>query len=180
MMPPQLAKAHKPRRSTKPILESLPSVNVNVFKISSLFTGRRVIIKPLKIPDIAAFKVTGTHIDFHLKSLHRGIAGPVQRFAVKPIKTGWGMRFAFVCNCGKGTIKLYLHNRRLMCRFCCNGRYVSEAISRQSRPQLTALRVENILTKPLWQRTRERLLKRFGPKLLRAQGAYGTQTRNLY
>src|SRR5262245_13796443 len=99
--PWQLAKAFKPRKSTKPILESLPAVSVNTFKISSLYTNKRAIIKPLQIPDIAAVKVSATHIDFHFTSLHRGIEGPIQRFNVKPIKTGWGVRFAFVCNCGK-------------------------------------------------------------------------------
>src|SRR5262245_18979568 len=129
MMPWQLAKAKRPGRgkSTKPILESLPSVSVNTFKISSLFTGKKHIMRSLQIKDIAAVKVSGTHIDFHWTSLHRGIEGPVQRFNVKPIKNGFGVRFACVCNCGKGCIKLYLHNRSLMCANCCNGRHVSRA-----------------------------------------------------
>jgi hypothetical protein len=178
--PWQLARAFKPRKSTKPILETLPSVNVNTFKISSLYTGKRVIIKPLRIPDIVAFKVSGTHVDFHLKSLHRGIAGSVQRFAVKPIRTGWGMRFAFVCNCGKGCIKLYFHNRSLMCGKCCNGRLASQALDQRNRPVLQASRIQNFLdTKSrIFRDTRERLRKRFGDKVMMAQSRMSTRARS--
>ena len=177
--PWQLAKAFKPRKSTRPILEQLPSVSVNTFKISSLFTGKSAIIRPLRIADIIAVKVSLTHVDFHLKSLHRGVEGPVQRFNVKPIKTGWGIRYAFICNCGKGCIKLYLHHGSLMCGKCCNGRLASQAISRPSRPALQALRLADFLdSKPLWRQAKERLRKRFGDKVLRAQGKLGTDVRS--
>ena len=177
--PPQLAKAYKPRRSTKPILETLPSVSVYELRICSLYNGKTDILKPLKIPDITAFKVTLTHVEFHLKSLHRGVEGPVQRFKVKPIRTGFGIRHAFVCNCGKGALKLYYWQRSLLYRWCCGNRHASRAISRQSRPVLQAARLEVFLNKPIWQRTRERLEKRFGHKLMRPQRAYGTYVRNL-
>jgi len=176
--PWQLAKAHKPRRSTKPILEQLPCVAAHELKISSLFTGKSAIIRPLRIADIAAVKVSLTDVEFHLKSLHRGVEGPVQRFNVKPIKTGWGIRYAFICNCGKGCIKLYLHHGSLMCGKCCNGRYASRAISRTSRPVLQALRLADFLdSKPLWRQAKERLRKKFGDRVLRAQGQFGTDAR---
>src|SRR5262245_17665142 len=178
--PWQLAKAFKPRKSTRPILEQLPSVSVNTFKISSLFTGKNATIKPLKIPNITAFKVSLTHIDFHLKSLHRGSEGPIQRFNVKPIKTGWGIRYAFVCHCGKGCIKLYLHHRSLMCGKCCNGRLASQAVNQNQRPILQISRIHSFLDSHLYKRTRERLRKRLGEQALRAQGKMGTDAKNLW
>ena len=179
--PWQLAKAFKPRKSSRPILEQLPAVSTTELKISSIYKGKPANIKPLKIPGIEAIKRSLTEVEFHFRPLHRGQKGRVEAFRIKHWRVGYGIRHAFLCNtCGQSAIKLYLYNHTLLCRFCCNGRYVCEAISRQSRPQLMAMRIENLLTKPLWQRTRERLLKRFGPKLLRAQQAYGTQTRNLY
>lgn len=179
MMPPQLARAHRPRRSTRPILETLPAVTTTELKISSLYTGKKRILRPLKIPNIESVKVSLTAVEFQFTSLHRGIEGPKQCFAVAPTKTGFFLRPLFVCNtCGRSVKRLYLHNHSLLCRFCCNGRYASRAISRQSRPILQAVRLEDFLaTKPIWKRTRERLLKRFGPKLLRAQQAYGTEVR---
>ena len=175
--PWQLAKAYKPRKSTRPILETLPSVSVNTFKISSLYTGKRAIIRPLKIPNIVAFKVTLTHVEFHLKSLHRGIEGPIQRFNVKPIKTGWGIRYAFICNCGKGCIKLYLHHGSLLCRHCTRARYVSQAITPRRRPLLQASRLQAFLdSRPKLKHARKQLEQRLGIKLIQAQSRFSTRT----
>src|SRR5262245_45251962 len=90
MMPPQLARAHRPRRSSRPILETLPAVSTTELRISSLYHGRRAILKPLKIPNIERVKVSLTTVDFHFESLHRGQKGRTETFRLKPIRTGFG------------------------------------------------------------------------------------------
>jgi hypothetical protein len=157
----------------------LPALAASELQISQTYQSKRPTLKPLRIPDIASVKLGHLVVEFCFESLHRGREGPTQRFNLRPIKTGFGLRYSFECQvCGKGHYKLYYHNRSLIGP--CNGRYACEAVSRQGRQQLAAMRIENLLSKPMWRQTRERLLKRFGPKLLRAQHAYGTQVRNLY
>ena len=180
--PWQLAKAFKPRKSSRPILEQLPAVSTTELRISSLYRGKRPMIKPLKIPNIESVAVSPTAVEFNFKPLHRGQQGRTETFRLKPIRTGFGsFRYCFHCNtCGRPVIRLFFHNYTLLCRWCCGNRHASRAISRTSRPVLQAARLESFLNKPIWQRTRERLLKRFGPKLMRAQQAYGTRVRNLW
>jgi hypothetical protein len=180
MQPPQLARAHKPRRSSRPILETLPSVTTTELQISSIYYGKKLIIKPLKkIPNLESIKVSGTRVEFHFQPLHRGQRGRSEAARIKATKTGFFLRPLFLCNsCGRAIKRLYLHNHVFMCRFCCNGRYASRACNQHQRPVLAAARLNDFLaTKPVWQRTRERLLKRFGPKVLQAQSAYSTEVR---
>src|SRR5262245_1444193 len=132
-MPPQLAKAKRPGKgkSTKPILEQLPAVSTTELRISSLYQGKRAILKPLKIPNIEGVKVGPLTVEFRFQSLHRGQKGRTETFRLKSWRVGYGIRHAFLCNsCGRSANKLYLHHSTLMCRFCCNGRYASRAISR--------------------------------------------------
>jgi hypothetical protein len=140
--------------------------------------------KSLKLPRLAAVKVSVTHVEFHFESLHRGVEGPTQRFNVKHIRTGFGsFRCAFYCNtCGKPVVRLYYYNNSLLCRWCCNGRHGSQAISRQSRPALQINRITDFLSSKsrLLRRTRERLTKRLGAKVMRAQGQLGTDARPLW
>jgi len=181
--PWQLAKAFKPRKSTRPILEQLPAVSTTELKISSLYTGKKHILKPLKIPGIEGIKRSLSAVEFHFRPLHRGQQGRVEAFRLKPIKTGFGsFRYCFHCNtCATPVERLYYFNHSLVCRWCCNGRYVSRAITPASRPALQRMRVETFINnKRVWQHTRERLLKRFGEKALRPQGRMGTKARSLW
>src|SRR5262249_37268233 len=156
--PPQLAKAFKPRRSSRPILETLPAVSTTELRISSLYQGKPARIKPLKIPNIEGVKVGPLTVEFHFKSLHRGVQGPVQQFSLRPIKAGLGIRYAFVCSCGKNVLKLYCWHQSLLCRYCIRGRKASQAISRTSRPILQAARIADFLDNKsrIYRRTRER------------------------
>jgi len=182
--PWQLAKAFKPRKSSRPILEQLPAVSTTELKISSIYKGKPANIKPLKIPNIESVAVSLTAVEFHFRALHRGQRGRSERFTLKPIKTGFGtFRYAFLCNtCATPVVRLYHFNHSLLCRWCCNGRYVSRAINQNQRPTLQRMRVQTFIdNKPkLYQRTRERLLKRFGQKALTPQGRMGTQARPLW
>jgi hypothetical protein len=178
-MPPQLAKAKRPRKSLRPILEQLPAVSTTELRISSLYRGKYAILKPLKIPNIVSVKVSLTHVEFHFKSLHRGAEGPVQRFNIKPIRCGFGnFRHCFHCNtCGKPVKKLYYLNRSLLCRHCTKARYLSQAITPNSRPLLQAARLQAFLdSRPKLKHARQRLEQRFGLKLMQAQSRFSTRT----
>jgi len=183
-MPPQLASAKRPPKgqSRRPILEQLPAVSANELRISSIYQGKRATIKPLKIPNIAGVKVGPLSVDFHFKSLHRGVEGPVQRFNLRLIKAGFRVQYAFVCNCGKTILKLYFWRNSLVCRYCCKGRLASQAISRTSRPILQANRIAEFLDSKsrIFKRTRERLRKRLGDKLMLAQSRLGTRAANIW
>jgi hypothetical protein len=177
-MPWQLAKAKRPRKSSQPILEQLPCISVNQLRICSLSPDKTYIIRnQIKWPFVASIKLAWDFIEFHLPSLHRGQLGPMQSFAIKPIKTGFGIRHAFVCNCGEGVLKLYHHNRRIACRYCHRGRYASQAITANSRPSLQAARIQHFLDNKtrLLHRTRERLQKRLGANVMIAQRRLGTR-----
>jgi len=178
-MPPQLAKAHRPRKSTRPILEQLPAVTTTELRISSTYQGKRPIIKPLRIPNLSGFKLGHLTVEFLFQPLHRGQKGRTETFRLKPLR---GIQYAFLCNsCGRAVMRLYLHHSTLLCRCCCNGRYASQAISSKSRPVLEATRIQSFLdNKPrIFHKTQERLRKRLGEKLMRAQRKYSTDARNL-
>jgi hypothetical protein len=180
--PWQLAQAHKPRKSLRPILEQLPAVSTTELHISSIYRGKPAAIKPLKIPRIESVKVSLTRVDFHFQSLHRGQRGRTETFRLKPIRTGFGtFRYAFLCNtCGRPVVRLYYFNHVLLCRWCCNGRHATQASNQYQRPVLQALRLADFLdNKPLWRRAKERLRKKFGDKVLRAQGKLGTDIRSV-
>jgi len=179
-MPWQLARAKRSPRgqSRRTILEQLPAVSTTELRISSLYTGEKRIMRPLKIPNIASVKVALTHVEFHFKSLHRGVEGPVQRFKVKPIRTGFGIRHCFHCNtCGKPVKKLYYLNRSLLCRHCTKARYVSQTLGSKTRPILQASRLQAFLdSRPKLKHARQRLEQRLGLKLMQAQSRFSTRT----
>jgi hypothetical protein len=92
--------------------------------------------------------------------------GRIQSFKLKAIKTGFGIRFAFICNCGKPVISLYYRYGNLSCRHCCNVVYASQTCSKRQRSALQAIRIEHFLNnkRGLFRHTRERLKKRLGEK----------------
>jgi hypothetical protein len=190
MMPPQLARAHRPRKSSRPILETLPAISVNELGIPSLFDTKTYILPnvSLRYPHVTAIRLCVHFVEFQLPSLHRGKDGPTHSFNLKHIRTGignhngCGIRHAFICHCGKPTIKLYYWQRQLGCKRCVNARWACQVISRQSRPALQINRITDFLSSKsrLLRRTRERLTKRLGEKVMRAQGQLGTDARPLW
>jgi hypothetical protein len=133
----------------------------------------------LRFPQLAAAKVARDIVEFHHTSLHRNTIGPIQTVGIKRIKTGFGShgRCAFICDCGRPVIKLYYRGRQLACKRCCNAIHASQAVNQHQRPVL----IESFLNKPkLYTRTRERLRKRFGDKVMMAQGQLGTWARPLW
>jgi hypothetical protein len=162
-MPPQLAGAHRPSKgkSTRPILEQLPSVCVNDLQIPRDYQIYLLPNISLRYPQLASARIAFNFVEFHHPSLHRGGQPHIQTFRLKPIKTGFGIRHAFVCACGKPTIKLYYWWRNLACRRCINARYATQTLNKHTRPVLQASRIASFLDSKsrLYRRTRERLKK---------------------
>jgi hypothetical protein len=176
--PPQLAKAFKPRWSSRPIAETLQSIRICDLRICSLSPDKTYTIgTQIKWPFVASIKLGWDFIEFHFPSLHRGQLGPVQTFQVKPLKTGFGVRHAVICECGKSTTKLYCIQRHLACARCHRVRYASQKLGSKTRPILQASRLQAFLdSRPKLKHARQRLEQRLGLKLMQAQSRFSTRT----
>jgi hypothetical protein len=185
-MPWQLRNVKRPYKgkSLQPIVEQLPSVSINELGIPSLY-DYKIYTMPnisLRFPQLAGIRFSLSFVEFRHPSLHRGQEGPTQTFLLKHIRTGFGIRHAFICTCGKPVIRLFYFHRNLACRRCCNARYASQTLNKHTRPILQASRIASFLDNKsrLYRRTRERLKKRLGEKLMMAQGQLGTDARGLW
>jgi hypothetical protein len=143
--PWQLAKAHKPRRSTKPILETLPAIKATNLKIPR---DNQTYIAPdisFRFPHINNMRINWSMVQF-------AHSNRVQTFKFKWIKTGFGFpRPAFICECGRPTIKLYFRHQHLGCRTCLNLTYASRVLDKRTRPKLQAIRLNPQLQERLTQ-----------------------------
>jgi len=186
-MPWQLRDGLKRRPKGKfpprPICEQLPSIHVNDLTIprdSKAYSAPNI---SLRYPFLAAARFTWDAVEFRLRSLHRGQIGRVQTFQLKAIRTGFGRRprHTFICDCGRPVVRLYHHSGYLGCKRCHNAINAVQAVHSRDRAVLQATRLQDFLdNKPrLFRHVQERLRKRLGDKLMRAQGSYGTQARNL-
>jgi hypothetical protein len=186
-MPWQLREGLKRRvkgAPPRPIVENLPAMAVHHLPIPALNDSKTYAIPhiSLKWPWLSACKISCQAGEFHLPSLHRSTLGPIQRFKLKHIRTGFGIRHAFICQCGRPVLKLYVLNRYIACRRCSNARYASQTLDKRTRPALQASRIASFLDNKskLYRRTRERLRKRLGDKLMMAQGQLGTEARSFW
>jgi hypothetical protein len=160
----------------RPLAEQLPSININNLKISkNLYTTVTAPWISLRYPFISNARLSAYVVEFaHTR-------GHIQSFKLKAIRTGFGIRFAFICNCGRPVIALYYRYGNLSCRHCCSAVYASQTCSKHQRSILQAIRIESFLNnKPrLLRRTRERLTKKLGQKVMMAQRSMGTRARSL-
>jgi hypothetical protein len=186
MMPWQLREGLKRRPKNappRPIAEQLPSISVNELPIPYYYDEKTYIIRSLKWSCIASIKVSRDQVSFYLPSLHRGQIGPNQVFRLKHIRTGFGLRHAFICcDCGRPVIKVYHQHRHLACRRCQHAIYASQNLGKHTRPILQVSRIASFLDSKsrLYRRSRERLRKKLGDKLMMAQGRLGTEARSLW
>jgi hypothetical protein len=181
-MPWQLAKAFKPRKSTRPIAEQLPHINVNDLQVPRDYKTYISNVS-LRYPQLTGVRIAWNMVEFTHKSLHRGSEGHTQTFGLKQIRTGLGgyFRHAFICSCGRPVIKLYIYHRNIACKRCCNARLASQTLGSKTRPVLQASRIQSFLEKiGLRQRTREALTKKLTEKVLMAQGRMGTKASGLW
>jgi hypothetical protein len=186
-MPWQLREGLKRRvkgAPPRPIAEQLPQIAVHLLPIPST-NDRRIYTLPhvsLRWPHISTCRFTCDEVEFHHEPLHRGTLGEVQTFQLKHIRTGFGIRHAFLCNdCGRPVLKLYYRNHHIACRYCHNAIMASQALNQHDRPVLQATRLASFLdNKPrLFHRSQERLKQKLGDKVMLAQRMLGTRARGL-
>src|SRR5262249_24033429 len=169
-MPPQLARAYKPRKSSRPIAEKLPRINISDIKIPTDSRSYTLPNIAFKYPFLAAARLTRDAIEFHFPSLHRSQLGRTQTFQIYPVRVGYGIRYYFRCDCRRGAMKLYLCNAYLACKHSHHVRMACQAATPRPRPILLAAKLQSIIENaPLYKRTREHLIRRFGEKVLMAQ-----------
>src|SRR5258706_2623238 len=115
MMPWQLRKGLYERRQSrhtepKPLVENLPAINVNdlgVQRNSQPYIASNI---SFRFPHINAMRINYSMVEF-------AHSDRVQTFHFKWIKTGYGYpRPAFICECGRPVINLYLYHTNLACR----------------------------------------------------------------
>src|SRR5215510_3010245 len=112
-MPWQLARAKRPKRiEPRPLAECLPQVNVNDLDVPRDHKTYIANIS-LRYPHLTGMKINWNMVQF----FHSNRA---QTFRLKRIATGYGgiykPRYAFICECGRPTIKLYFRHTNLACR----------------------------------------------------------------
>jgi hypothetical protein len=184
-MPWQLRAAYKPKKGTseRPIVEKLPSISTKNLGVPSPYDDKTYLMPNIafRLP-IASARVNFNCVEFRHDPLHRGQRGRTQTFQFKHIRTGFGIRHVFICTCGRPVQKLYLFQLNLACRHCTGARYASQTVNQYDRPVLQASRIQSFLdSKPrLLRRTRDRLQKRLGEKLMTAQGRMNTEARGLW
>lgn len=164
----------------RPIIEKLDSIACHELRVNSISRGKTATFPniSLRYPWLAAVRLAHDAVEFHLPSLHRGTKGPVQQFALKPQKTGFGIRYYFACDCGRRVWKLYHLHRRIACRHCHGATYVSHNATKKQRVILQLTRIQSFLDNTkLTKRSKDRLIKRYGHKALMAQSKYQTQAK---
>jgi hypothetical protein len=170
MMPPQLARAKRPKRTTpRPLVETLPRIDIDdlcrwrVFPSQYDWHKAHLLEAPFRYPFVKSLIISLQDIE---ASHHTGYN---QVIGLRWIRTGFGgntrPRPLFVCNCGRSITKLYFQHGSLKCRRCCDATYASRVCDKRTRPILQALRLQAFLKhKPtLWHRTRRRLQARINP-----------------
>jgi hypothetical protein len=180
MMPWQLKYAKRPKRAEpRPIAECLPSININDLseQIPRNYATITLPNAALKYPQVASMRLS-----YHSVEVTHG-TGRKQHFRLKPIKTGFGKpRYAFVCSCGRPVIKMYFRLGNLACKRCHDAVHLSQKLDKHRRPILKAHRLETFiaLKTNIQQRTRTRLIKRYGEKAAMPQSNYRTRTPALW
>jgi hypothetical protein len=172
-MPIQLARANRlrPGQSKRPIVEQLQSINVNDLRVPKDYQTYVMSGASLRWPFISCIRVSCAAAELTLPSPFRGREPKVLIFRLKPIFTGIGIRYAFICQCGRPVIKLYWYNNTIACKRCCRARTASQACNQHQRPVLQASRIASVLDNApkLFKRRRERLMKKLGHKVMMAE-----------
>src|SRR5262245_22826583 len=165
MMPPQLARAKRPKRSEpRPTIELMPSISINELRCAiPRYHGQ--VNEPdvsLKYPDLAYLRLSASCLEI------MGRNGYVQRFRIVWIRTGFGRhRAVLVCSsCGCGAIRLFSHYGNYACRYCHRALYASQKNNQIGRKRLAAPKLrlvrlggwpdinEPMPSKPKWTRRR--------------------------
>jgi len=138
MMPKQLARARRPKRQRRVLIETLRRINVKELRLSQTLRTTTLPGVAFTFPFISAARSSAEMVEL----AHSNI---VQRFRIKWQRVGFGVRPAFLCDqCRRPTFKLYFHCANLSCRRCIIGGaiYASQTCNKHSRPILQATRLQ--------------------------------------
>jgi hypothetical protein len=150
-MPPQLARAKRPKRTTpRPLVETLPRIDIrdlcrwNVFPSQYDWHKAHILELPFRYPFIRSLVISLENIEINH---HNGYTQPIK---LRWIRTGFGgvsrPRPIFICtNCGRSITKLYFKGGSLNCRRCANAVYSSQVCDKYSRPILRSQRMQALL-----------------------------------
>jgi hypothetical protein len=150
MMPVQLARAKRPKRTTpRPIVETLPRIDIrdlcrwNVFPNQYEWHKAHILELPFRYPFLKNLVISLENIEINHHSDY------IQTINLRWIRTGFGglsrPRPLFICNCGRSISKLYFKGGHLACRRCHSAIYSSQVCDKDSRSIPQAQRIKNFL-----------------------------------
>jgi hypothetical protein len=167
MMPPQLARAKRPKRSQpRPLVEQLPRIDIidlcrwKVFPSQYDWNKAHLLELPFRYPFVKSLIISLQDIEANHHS------GYNQVIPLRWIKTGYGghhrPRPLFICQCGRSVTKVYYQYGSLKCRLCCDATYASRQCHKGNRPILQAKRLKTFieLKSYLSKHNRQRLTAR--------------------
>jgi hypothetical protein len=195
-MPPQLQRGlllRRKRRSTRPLLDNLPYVDLRSIGRRKQFPGNWHDVHVYEdmhfiCPGIKSLRLTRANI----AATFYGSA-PEQTIPVRWFRVGYGLRPTGRCSCGKGTLRFYKTGQRLTCGKCTGATYASRTRDKASRPYLAHARLKTFISElpprtyattrarlerqrqALWAKVRRvpRKSRRVPENLLRPRQAYG-------
>jgi hypothetical protein len=149
-MPPQLARAKRPKRSTpRPLVETLPRIDIvdlcrwKVFPSQYHWDKAHYLEAPFRYPFIKSLVITLQNIEVSHHSDY------IQSIPLRWCRTGFGgnqrPRPLFICQCGRSVTRVYFKGGHLACRRCCDATFASRQCSQRQRPILQAKRLQNFL-----------------------------------
>jgi hypothetical protein len=167
-MPPQLARAKRPKRSSpRPIVEQLPRIDIidlcrwRVFPSQYDWNKAHLLELPFRYSFVKSLVISLQDIEAN------HLSGYNQIIPLRWIRTGFGGNYRprplFVCNCGRGVRRVYFKGGHLACRRCTNAVYASQLCSgRATRSALQAKRLQTFLSLKSYMRksNRQRLKAR--------------------
>jgi hypothetical protein len=151
MMPAQLARAERPKRSEpRPLVEQLPRIDIidlcrwKVFPSQYDWNKAHLLELPFRYPFLKNLVISLQTIEANHHS------GYTQVIPLRWIRTGYGghhrPRPLFNCRCGRSVTKLYFRHFNLACRRCTNAVYASQVCSgRATRAHLQVQRLQTFL-----------------------------------
>jgi hypothetical protein len=168
MMPPQLARAKRPKRTTpRPLVETLPRIDIDdlcrwrVFPSQYDWHKAHLLEAPFRYPFVKSLIISLQDIEAN----HHGEYNQI--IPLRWVRTGFGghirPRPLFVCNCGRSVRRVYFKGGHIACRRCINAVYASQVCSgRVMRSALQAKRLQFFFEHKsgMWKSTRQRLKAR--------------------
>jgi hypothetical protein len=135
-MPVQLKYARRPKRpEPRPTVELLPAISVHDIRhvIPRSYNRHNEIDGGTKYPSIRTLRFSFHHMEIE------DYGGRKQSFTIKWARTCFGPhRPIFLCNCGRGAIRLYARYGSYKCRCCHNAVYTSQRQDAKGRKRFKA------------------------------------------